>query len=30
VYTQTLTEALRVLDGERRTNRLTMPPVSTS
>ncbi|MEV4684494.1 hypothetical protein [Streptomyces kurssanovii] len=30
VYTHTLTEALRVLDGERRTDRLTMPPLSTS
>ncbi|GGW37915.1 hypothetical protein [Streptomyces xantholiticus] len=27
VYAHTLTEALRVLDGERRANRVTMPPV---
>ncbi|MGW7468479.1 hypothetical protein ACWGJT_28420 [Streptomyces xantholiticus] len=27
VYPHTLTEAMRVLDGERRANRVTMPPV---
>ncbi|MFJ8074052.1 hypothetical protein ACIQ7Q_08970 [Streptomyces sp. NPDC096176] len=30
VYTHTLSEALRILDGERRAKRVTMPPVSTS
>jgi hypothetical protein len=30
VYTHTLTEALRVLDGERRAKRVTVPPLSTS
>lgn len=30
VCTGTLAEALRVLDGERRTKRVTMPPASTS
>lgn len=30
VYTHTLTEALRVLDGERRAKRVTVPPVSRS
>ncbi|MDQ1012254.1 hypothetical protein QFZ82_006739 [Streptomyces sp. V4I23] len=30
VYADTLAEALRILDGERRANRVTMPPVSTS
>lgn len=30
VYTHTLTEALRVLDGERRAKRVTIPPVQTS
>jgi len=30
VYADTLAEALRVLDGERRANRVTMPPAPTS
>jgi hypothetical protein len=30
VYTRTLTEALRVLDGERRAKRVTVPPVPGS
>ncbi|MFF3324878.1 hypothetical protein [Streptomyces sp. NPDC002889] len=30
VHAATLAEALRVLDGERRANRVTMPPSATS
>lgn len=30
VYADTLAEALRILDGERRANRVTMPPATTS
>lgn len=30
VHSTTLTEALRVLDGERRAGRVTMPPTSTN
>jgi len=30
MYTHTFTEALRVLDGERRAKRVTVPPAPTS
>ncbi|MBT2369993.1 hypothetical protein J7E88_33180 [Streptomyces sp. ISL-10] len=30
VYADTLAEALRILGGERRANRVTVPPASTS